>query len=72
VIPIAATGRSITMNEYESVKMTRLNPSPADIDAADHESLGKRITLRWLKMPRSRSPRTRTSASRLHRLPGTA
>ncbi|MGI8333691.1 McrC family protein [Actinomadura scrupuli] len=39
----------VILNEYESVKVTGLHPSSADIDAAESEALAKRITLRWLR-----------------------
>ncbi|MDB4872817.1 MAG: McrBC 5-methylcytosine restriction system component-like protein, partial [Gemmatimonadales bacterium] len=46
---IVATDGLVLLNEYESVKVTGLQPSPADIDAAESEALTKRITLRWLR-----------------------
>jgi 5-methylcytosine-specific restriction enzyme subunit McrC len=49
VTTIVATDGLVLLNEYESVKVTGLQPSPADIDAAASEALTKRITLRWLR-----------------------
>jgi 5-methylcytosine-specific restriction enzyme subunit McrC len=46
---VVAGDSPVVLEEYESVRVTGLRPSPTDIDAAGSGELGKRLTLRWLR-----------------------